>query len=233
MRRGYNIGPTMTTAQYALGWLYLPFYVLLTSLGLQFLARLLDIEMTDFQLNLLYFTVNFVFVLAVYHRFLLKSLRGFTEHFWQFIQTLILGFALYYFIAYVLLWVLNLLAGDVPNFNDEVIGGYISENRTVMLICSVVVAPIVEETLVRGVVFGSFHRKNRIVAYAVSVLLFSAFHVWQYYDRAGLVPMLINALRYIPASVALGWTYEKSGTIWTSIVLHALINAISYGIYVL
>lgn len=232
MNRSYNIGLRMTKAQTVLGWLYLPFYIVLTSLGLQFLAKLLQIEITNFQLNLLYFTVNFVVVLAVYHRFLLKSLRGFTEHFWKFIQTLILGFALYYFTTLVLTRLLSLLVGSVPNFNDEVVGSYISQNKAVMLVCTVIIAPIVEETLVRGVVFGSLHSKNRILAYIASVLLFSFLHVWQYYPQAGLVPILASALGYIPASVALGWTYEKSGTIWAPIVLHAVINAISYGIYV-
>ena len=232
MNRNYNIGVKMTRKQVFWGWLYLPFYLVLTSWWLQFLAGLLGLEITDFQLNLAYFAVNFAVVLLIYHRFLIKSFRGFTEHFWKFIQTLILGFALYYFTNYVLSWLLETLGGSRPNFNDEVVNGLVLQNRAAMLVCSVVVAPVVEEVLVRGVVFGTIHGKSRIAAYIVSVLLFCFMHVWQYYGSADFIHILRSALQYIPAAAALGWTYEKSGTIWTPIVLHAIINAISYGLAV-
>lgn len=230
MRHGYNIGLKLTKTQTVLGWLFLPFYLVLTSWGLQQLAKLLQLSLTELQLNVLYFAVNFVFVLAVYSRFLLKSFRGFTEHFWKFIQTVILGFALYYCTNLAFVKLAELFAGPVPNFNDATVGRLISQNKTVMLLCTVVAAPITEEVLVRGVVFGSLHRVNRVFAYAVSILLFCAIHVWQYYATAGLVPILLSALRYLPASIALGWTYEKSSTIWAPIVLHAIINAIAFGV---
>ena len=37
--------------------------------------------------------------------------------------------------------------------------------------------------------------------------------------------VLLSCMPYLPASVALAWTYEKAGTIWAPITLHALINA--------
>ena len=99
-----------------------------------------------------------------------------------------------------------------------------------MLLCTVIAAPIVEETLVRGVVFGSFHKINRYLAYAVSILLFSAMHIWQFAGTLTVPALLYNGLVYVPASVALGWTYEKSGTILCPIILHAMINAIACGV---
>jgi membrane protease YdiL (CAAX protease family) len=44
--------------------------------------------------------------------------------------------------------------------------------------------------------------------------------------------VLFYLLQYVPASVALCWCYEKSGTIWSPIVLHAAINLISINVTV-
>ena len=49
--------------------------------------------------------------------------------------------------------------------------------------------------------------------------------------QAGVaLPLEHPALAYVPAGIALGWTYEKSNTIWGPILLHMAINAISFGI---
>lgn len=226
----YNLGVPMTKAQRICGWLYLPFYLVLTALGISFVARLLHLQLSPLTLNLVYFALNFVFVLLVFHRWLIKSLRGFTEKFWPFVQTLILGFALYYLGGMALNFILLLFTEIPANANTEMVGSLFSQNQVVMALCTIIVAPIVEETLVRGVVFGSFHKINRYLAYTMSILLFSLMHVWQYAGTVDLLTLILNALSYIPAGIALGWTYEKSGTILCPIFLHAIINAIACGI---
>ena len=64
----------------------------------------------------------------------------------------------------------------------------------------------------------------------LSALLFAVLHVWQYVGQVGWVATLLVAIQYVPAGVALGWTYEKSDTIWAPILVHCLINAVSMGI---
>ena len=128
----YDVGLKMTTLQTLLGWLYLPCFAVLTSLGIQLLAGLLNRQLDGLTLNILYMSVNLVFVLLVYHRFLARSFRGFTEHFWPFIQTLILGFAMYYVFSIVLALPLTLL-GDTTENNKAVVS-LLSENNAVMLV---------------------------------------------------------------------------------------------------
>lgn len=225
----YHLGIALTKTQRILGWLYLPFFLALTPWIIEFVARAMSMPLSNLGLNIVYFSCNFAFVLLVFHRWLLKSLRGFTEKFWLFVQTLILGFALHH-LGGLLLDYLFLLFAEIPvNLNDEMVVSLISQSRIVMLLCTIVVAPIVEETLVRGIVFGSFYKINRYLAYAVSILLFSFIHIWQYADRLSVGTLVMDALSYIPAGIALGWTYEKSGTIFCPIVLHALINAVAFG----
>ena len=93
-----------------------------------------------------------------------------------------------------------------------------------------VFAPVIEETLVRGVVFGTIRPASRVLAYIVSALLFTLMHNWQYFGLHPFLSILLSCLPYIPASVALAWVYEKAGTIWAPITLHALINAMSFGL---
>ena len=99
-----------------------------------------------------------------------------------------------------------------------------------MLVCSVFLAPLVEETLVRGLLFGVIRRKSRVMAYVVTIVFFAVMHVWQYLLTENVWPVLLAAVQYIPAGIALGWTYEKSNNIWAPIFMHMIVNAISFGL---
>lgn len=54
-------------------------------------------------------------------------------------------------------------------------------DRRAMSFVTIILAPILEETLVRGLVFGSLHRTSRWLAYIVSCFLFVFMHNWQYF----------------------------------------------------
>ncbi len=224
----YILRPGMTTVQLVCGFCYLPFYLVLLSWGLRWLNGLLGSPLTAFGLNALYFTINFLFIAAVYHRFFWYSLKD--TGLWSFLQTLILAFVFYYAIIWAMDWVLARCAPGFRNPNTLNLVSLATGHYWLMVFFSVVLAPIVEETLVRGVVFGAFHRKNRIVAYLASLFLFSFMHTWGYIGQASWQTLVIAALQYVPASVALGWAYEKSGSILTPVALHMLINAISFGL---
>ena len=90
-----------------------------------------------------------------------------------------------------------------------------------------VVTPFVEEVLFRGLVFGNLRSKRRVGAYAASCLLFALLHVWQFAvtgrDGAGFLLML----QYLVPGLVLAWVYERSGTLWTAIALHAGVNVLS------
>ena len=71
-------------------------------------------------------------------------------------------------------------------------------------------------------------RRSRAAAYCVSVLLFCFYHVWQYLllDWRYIFQMI----NYVPASVGLCYSYEKSGTVWAPIAFHMFINAVSMSV---
>ena len=89
-------------------------------------------------------------------------------------------------------------------------------------------APIVEEVVFRGVVFQSLRKKSRLLAYGVSVGLFCLYHVWQYAVAYQDPVMLLYALEYIPITLAITWSYERSGSLWTAIAFHAANNLMNF-----
>ena len=108
--------------------------------------------------------------------------------------------------------------------NNEAITAMAPEGMNKLTAMTVFMAPIVEEILFRGLAFGVLRSRNRAAAWIVSVLLFSFYHVWQY---AVIDPLyLLTAVLYIPASIALNWSYERSGSIWAPIFYHMLTNAV-------
>ena len=221
----------MTRGERIAGWCWLPFYLMLLSYLLNLCFRLAGIPVDAIILNILYFVINLIFVLIAFRRFLQQ--RFFGTGFWDFVQALILGAVLYYACSRLILIVVTKLYGEFTVFNDSVVESLAAQNRTVMLVVSVILAPIIEESLIRGVVFGSFYGTSRFLAYFVSTFVFVFMHNWTFFATQPLVEVLLSCLPYIPAAVALGWVYHKSGSIWCSITLHALINAVSFGILIL
>jgi CAAX protease family protein len=84
------------------------------------------------------------------------------------------------------------------------------------VLTAVVVAPLVEEMIFRGLLFGALAARTGVLAGAFIVaLLFGAVH-----GDVVLFPTLA-ALGFISAL-----TYAASGNLWTSVTLHALNNAV-------
>ena len=88
---------------------------------------------------------------------------------------------------------------------------------------TVVMAPLLEELMFRGGVFGTLRRWNRAAAYIGCLLLFALLHTWQYalYDPK----YLLFILQYLPAGWLLCRCYEKTECIWASILLHVMNNS--------
>ncbi len=99
-----------------------------------------------------------------------------------------------------------------------------SPAATVLIV--VILVPIVEEVLFRGLLFGSLRKRSRTVAWIASVGLFMVYSVWTFAVAYGDARYLILALRYLPMSLALTWCYDRGGSVWSAILLHAIFHAI-------
>ena len=111
------------------------------------------------------------------------------------------------------------------NPNNEAVISLALEDYNTMAAAAVFLAPIVEEMLFRGAVFGALRKWNRTAAYAGSMLLFSLYHVWAYAMEDPIY--WIYLLQYLPVSYLLCRCYEKTDSLWCSIFFHMLVNGVS------
>lgn len=224
---------SLRNGEFIAGLIYLPFYLFFTAAALVAVARFFDWKPDDATLNELVFVINFLAVAVIFHHFLLQSLKIASKNFWQFLQAVILGTVFYFAVMFVLTWGLDKLHLLPNNLNNATVEDLMTSKFSTMAVCVCILVPITEECLFRGLIFGTIHKKSRIWAYIVSILVFALIHTLPYLLPVGgqstysLKEFLLSTLTYLPAGLALSWAYEKSGTIWASIVTHAFINFIA------
>ncbi len=226
----------MKTSERIIGNIYIPVHVFLLPLLLGFLYTNVlsrgDAGLGDLDLNLIYYCISFVFVLVFLFRFLKKSFSDLLDNIVPALQAIALAYFFNYFAVYLVTFLLSFVLDSVANPNTQEIVSQTKLNANAIIVVAVLLAPIVEETLFRGALFGTLRSKSRLLAYIVSTLAFAVYHLWQYFVGGFEWTILLYLLQYIPPSIALCWCYERSGSIWSPIVLHALINFVSIKILI-
>lgn len=86
--------------------------------------------------------------------------------------------------------------------------------------------PLVEETLFRGLLFGQLRGYSRGLAYTVSTLFYALAVVWRYALERGEARYLLLTVLYLPMSLACTWCYDNGGSVWATAVLHAALNGV-------
>ncbi len=212
--------------------LYLPIHIALLP---TLVSVLLGDGINRAQLNFICYATAMLYMLVFEGRFLRRDFDPLCDH-WRRILLEIL-------ISYGMMMAFNLLLNGtitlvqylvsqqqefdfaLGNPNNSAVIGMSEEGFGTVSALAIFLAPIVEELMFRGGVFGLLRRYHRGLAYAVSILLFSVYHVWGY---ASSDPWLwLYLLQYIPVSFLLCRCYERSNSIWGSIFLHMLINFLS------
>ncbi|MBQ8830324.1 MAG: CPBP family intramembrane metalloprotease [Oscillospiraceae bacterium] len=181
-------------------------------------------------LNLLIYAVGFLFCLLFMWKFLKKSFEDIFENKVRFFARVMSSFGLYYVLSAVVSWIVVAAVGDYElaiNPNSANINALVRENFNVMAVMSVIFAPVVEESMFRGALFGTIRKKSRFWAYAVTIVFFAFYHLYAYFITDYSWQLWVYLLQYVPATFVLCRLYEKSGTIWCPIALHALINLVA------
>ncbi|MFI3313226.1 MAG: CPBP family intramembrane glutamic endopeptidase, partial [Eubacteriales bacterium] len=180
-----SIGVQITRGELIGGLIYLPFYLYLTPLFVQFLMETFGFAVTDASLNVWVFMVNFLAIAIIFRHFLIASISSIGGHFWDFLQSIVLGFSFYFALNWVLSLILVTTNLYTESANNEAVFTLAGDNYVMVVVCAVLLAPLVEEVIFRGMFFGLMHTKSRILAYVGSTLLFAALHVWQFVGAVG------------------------------------------------
>ena len=222
--------PTLTQGQTLFGWCY---WLATQSLVPFLLAKLLlflpvSTNGGTWQLcyNLSFFAVNFAVLLVAYRRFLGRQFSDFWSEPFQCLGWTALFILLYYLASLATGWLISRISPTFQNANNGFISGLVQRSFLLTLVGTVLLVPLAEEMLYRGVIFGSLKRFGRPVSYLASVALFSFVHIVNYLGDPGfgLQEVLISLLQYAIPSLCLSLAYDLSGNLFCPILIHSLNN---------
>ena len=176
--------------------------------------------------NFIYFTVSFLGALFVFWKFFCTNTRIAIDAPKPVVNFALLGFGLYWLLTIVVRLLILLAYSDFYNVNDRSIQQQLAEAPTLLHFSIVLLVPITEELLYRGLVFRSVYERSPWLGYLISVVVFGALHVVGYIGSYSPVHLLLCFLEYIPAGISLCWAYEKANSIWAPILIHIAVNEI-------
>ena len=156
-----------TRQENILGYIYLGFSHLLLSALIAIVAYLWGYPISVTSLNIIYFLVNFISVVAIFHRFLGRSLQTAWKNIPKCLFSVIVGFGIYYWGTILVGLLITRIDPNFANVNDQAVTGMVQENPWIMGMCTVFFVPVVEETLYRGLIFQQLQRKHRALAYII------------------------------------------------------------------
>ena len=215
-----GISSHMSRGETAAVLFWLPIHVLL----LPTLLLMLFPGLSDADLNFWVYAVGALLMVLLCLRFLRRDFETLCD------RTGFVFFQVMFSYGLMLLGnlvVVQLLSMVLPpeNPNNTAAVDLALESEGKIFAATALLAPILEELMFRAGIFGLLRRRSRALAYAVCVLLFGIYHVWQYALSDPLSWLYV--LQYVPIGILLCRCYEKTETIWTSIFLHMTVNSIS------
>ncbi len=208
---------------------YLPIHLLLLPTLLSHLpGQSLSIE----ELNFIIYAAGLLYMLVCQFGFLRRDFDALCDNTLFILLEVVICYGLMLGFNLLLNWLMAAIgalvaADDVAGFiagnpNTAEVAGLAAESNGMIAAAAVILAPIVEELMFRGAIFGLLRRKSRLLAYLGSMLLFALYHVWSYAIEEPLNWLYL--LQYLPVTYLLCRCYERSNSIWGSIFLHMLIN---------
>lgn len=127
----------------------------------------------------------------------------------------------------------TLIFGNVgSNENQEALVEMTKQTPILLGICVVIFAPIFEELAYRYALFGTLHKKNRVLAYVVGLTIFGLIHfsfdALFSGDIERIKVELINLPSYLICGGVLCYAYEKEESLLSSMTAHATNNLIAF-----
>ena len=218
---------TLNRGEIWLGWIYWAVQLLVLPTVMDTVLPLLGLDLSVIQFNFIFFALNFLFLTVIFHRFLGEHTKLALKQPFRVLR--------YAFGGYVFFWISTTVIGIVTahfvpsfsNVNDAAIMQMAASDYTLTAIGTVLLAPVAEELMYRGLLFGSLHHRSPAGAFILSTIVFAAIHVVGYIGLYRPLILVLCFLQYIPAGLCLGWAYTRSGNIWAPILAHIAINQTS------
>ena len=187
---------------------------------------LLGNTISESVLNVICFAINFIAVLIIFRKFLLANWQPVRIQPWNVLRCAGIGFLMYLAGNFLFSWLSTAIDPEFANLNDAAIAQMVESNYGLMTIGTVILVPIAEECFYRGLIFRGIYDRSPLLAYSLSMVIFSLAHVLGYVAMADFGTLVLCFLQYLPAGFALAWAYRRSGPIFASILIHMSVNQI-------
>lgn len=138
----------------------------------------------------------------------------------------VIGTLLIYLLGLVGGIITLLLGGNQTSENQQLIETITVSHPFIMIFTSVVLAPMLEEFIFRGIVFGWVYELNPKLAHIVSAFIFGLIHIMMAILN-GNIAEWVQIFSYFFMGIALSFLYEKKNNIFVPILGHATNNLIS------
>ncbi len=217
-----------TRSENMLGYSYLVFYQLFLPSLISAGAFLLGGNISPSLLNIIFFVTNFVAVVAIFHCFLWQSVLALRENWRKCLTSAAMGLGIYFAAMFLVGLIIPWIDPNFSNVNDDAILGLTQEYGGLLGVCIVLLVPVVEETMFRGLIFRHLFEKDSRLGYCVSIAVFCLIHVVDYIGTTDFRTLVLCFIQYIPAGFALAGVYQRADNICAPIATHMTINLIGF-----
>lgn len=187
---------------------------------------LLPTPLPEALVNSIYFALNFLCVVLICRHFLWHSLKLVRKTPLSLLKYALIGFVLYELGTYLVNIGILIVMPDFANVNDQAIFAMGKDYFALTATGLILLVPVVEETLYRGIVFRLIYERSKLLGYLLSAIVFSSIHVVGYLGTYDPKVLLLCFIQYLPAGLCLAWTYAKADNIFAPILVHMTINLI-------
>lgn len=205
-------------------WCWMAFQYLLLP---QMVSFALGVFFSDALVNFVYHLLSFLGVFLIVGESLSSSFRRASAQWKRCALIVAAALAVYYVCFFAVSALVSHFAPDFGNRNDDAMLRYFGEGFGLTAAVTILLAPLTEEILFRGLLFSGLRRVSRLGAYLISSLCFASIHVAGYLGTYSPLQFSLALAQYLPAGLILAFSEEKSGTIVVPIVIHMVINGIS------
>lgn len=214
----------MTDAESRRGMVFFLLYFFLFPYLNAFVQRLIfgDAETLIAEANVVYYGVLFALCLVLFWNFLKEDFQGLMDWLPENTAGILLGLVG----AGVLNALLRLLPFPVADPIPQQYAAEFGAAPIPTLVLLLLLIPLVEETLFRGLIFGQFRGYSRPLAYVLTSAFYALAAVWRYALERGDARYLLLSAAYLPLSIACTWCYDNGGSVWATAFLHAGLNGV-------
>lgn len=212
----------MTDSEQQRGLVFFLLYLLVFPRLNGWLQRLLmgDAESMAAEANVVYYGFLFVMVLFIFWGFLKKDFAELLD----WLPENLFSVA----VAFLAAGGLHVAVSALPfPVGDPISVQYAQEFRVApgpTLALVLLLIPLVEETLFRGLLYGGLRNYSRPIALAATTVVYALSLVWRYALERSDPRYLLLAILYLPMAAALTWCYDRGGSVWSCVALHGAVN---------